>query len=199
MHHISRLIIAIPIAILVLVVYIKMAFPNQLAMATSASGSFYQKPLPTPKKLDKTSDFVSFDIIKPRTCEYKNKELVTKVYIQNNTISASLTQEDGIKRLLLLDDCLYIWQEGKFSGQQICGMNQYIKLFHTYSPLLSPNAMMSMVPGFESMGGSGSKDILSNIMSSCVDGIGDEHKFILPNDIQFEEISLQQAQKSMHE
>lgn len=198
MHHLPRFIIAIPIAVMVLVVYIKMAFPNQFRMlASSRSGnqiasvdtSEYsrQEAVPAPQKTDP----VSFDIVKPRTCEYKNEGLIAKVYIQKSKVSATITQEDGIKNIMLLNDCVHIWKQGEFSGQQICGVSQYLGLFQMYSSFLSPDSIMSMVPGL------GGGDTLSSVLSSCVDGAVDESEFILPNGITFKESSPEQAKESI--
>ncbi|MDA1316726.1 MAG: hypothetical protein O3B87_01725 [bacterium] len=204
MHNLPRLIVAIPIAILVLGVYVKMAFPNQLRMLTSSqsdnlisseSASEYsqQESIPAPH----TSDPVSFDIVKPRTCEYKSDGINAQVFVQNNKVSATITQEGEVKRIMLLDDCAHIWQEGEFTGQQICGVSQYLELFQTYSSFLSPDMLIGMIPGLDEGTEIGSGDILSRVLNSCVDGAVDESKFILPKNINFEKTSPEQAQEVM--
>ena len=180
MHHVPRIIIAIPIAVMVLVVYIKMAFPTQFSMLTSSqprssissNTSEYteEESLPSPQK----SDPVSFDIVKPRICEYAHEGLTAKVYIQNSKVSATITQKDGIQNVMLINDCAHIWKEGESSGQQICGISQYLGLFQTYSS---------------------SGDMLSNVLNSCVEGPVNEDEFVLPTGITFKESSPEQAQQ----
>ena len=178
-----------------------MAFPTQFSMLTSSqprssissNTSEYteEESLPAPQK----SEPVSFDIVKPRTCEYANEGLTAKVYIQNSKVSATITQKDGIQNVILINDCAHIWKEGESSGQQICGISQYLGLFQTYSSFLSPSMIISMIPGLGGMGARGSGDMLSSVLSSCVDGAIDEQKFVVPTDITFKESSPEQAQQ----
>ncbi len=203
MHNLPRIIIAIPIAVIVLVVYIKMAFPNQLRMLTSTRSESLlsgnptataenQESIPVPQK----SEPVSFDIVKPRTCEYSNEALTAYVFIQNSKVSATITQKDGIKNIVLLHDCVHIWQEGESSGQQICGVSQYLGLFQTYSSFLSPSMITSMIPGLSGIGARGSGDMLSSVLNSCVDGSVDEREFVLPTNVIFKESSPGEVQES---
>ena len=193
MHHVPRIIIAIPIAVIVVVVYIKMAFPTQFSMLTSSqprssissNTSEYteEESLPAPQK----SDPVSFDIVKPRICEYAHEGLTAKVYIQNSKVSATITQKDGIQNVILINDCAHIWKEGESSGQQICGISQYLGLFQTYSSFLSPSMIISMIPGLGGMGARGSGDMLSNVLNSCVEGPVNEDEFVLQTGVTFKE------------
>ncbi|TRZ51308.1 hypothetical protein D4R99_04580 [bacterium] len=132
---ISKAVIVIPIAVVIISLFLKFGQPKT-GLTLPAGRQVNQTPtMIIPSKIPiaqiKQNNSFKFDLIGPIVCNnlfIKDK----KVFYKNN--------QDNY---LLNGDCLYQWQTGKFSGEKKCGLSVYINLAKSYSGLLNINDLVN--------------------------------------------------------
>lgn len=200
MHNLPKAIIAIPAALLFVTVYLWMAFPTQFkylvsnqsdSQFVSQSAQYTKEQSIAPPKAMIPADL---DLQTPRTCLYKSENLNIKASIAHGQGSARITDEIKTNRLILSEDCLYIWEENEFTGTKLCGISQYISLYRSFSSLFSPDMFASILPMLSSQTGTNSMSMITDILASCIEGPVNQAEFTIPAQIIFKEGSVKEIE-----
>jgi len=121
----SRIIIILPVIIVVFAILLKMAKTDNSVIES--------KIIPIPTTTQRVSPSIVptntiFDLQGPLTCFFQTKETSWSAIIQKRVIVATASDKIKITYYLMKDDCLYIWEKQKYSGEKICGVGQFISI-----------------------------------------------------------------------
>ena len=133
-HLISRFIIVFPIVIVIFAVFLKFNSGKSQQM-----GFLKYESTPTPTKaqnlLDSLKDnktatpSAKYNLTGPLVCTFSTNDSTINAYIKDKKISLTVKKENEVQNFLLNGDCLYIWKEGIYSGEKICGISDKIGIF----------------------------------------------------------------------
>lgn len=173
MHFLSRFTIIIPIIVVVVALILKF---------NTAS---YKQPdleitsVPTinniPKNNSNNNNSIStlsanLNLKGPLVCNFSAKEATVTAYIKDKKVSAQVNDNKKINNYLMRDDCVYMWNEGNFSGEKICGIGTYIGIIEGLmsSNLMDFQTLFKTLTQFNS-GSSSSflKNNFTDVLSSC--------------------------------
>lgn len=186
-HFFSRFTIIFPIVIVIIAIFLKLTSGN------SQQKSFKEYSLtPTTTKSQNLQDSLSisekstpsarFNLTGPLSCSFSTKSSVIKAYIKDKKIFITMDKKNVVNNYLLNGDCAYIWKNGIYSGEKICGISQQVSIVEGLlsSGFIDPNLIFSgLGKVFELPDIGGSQDVLKSAMSSCKN---EE----IPNSVQFE-------------
>lgn len=120
----------------------------------------------------------SFNLKGPFVCQMKEKEATISAYVKNERI---FVKKGNAQNFLLREDCLYLWETGKYSGERICGLSQYLGIVR----------QISQFSGFIDKFAQGSqlseqKESIKTLLNACrKEEIKDEKLFEFPKNILF--------------
>ncbi len=174
-HTVSRYIVILPAILIVVAIFFKLTGNNssQLGVreyAPSITPSAMNNILGNLNNSKEASPAVKFNLTGPLTCSFATKDDKVDAYIKDKKILIKREEENIVKNYLLNGDCGYIWKQGTYSGEKICGISQQVAIVDGLlsSGFLDPNTI------FENLGKmlnlpttNNSQDTLKLALSSC--------------------------------
>lgn len=192
-HFFSRILIFIPIGILIAGIMIRLNQTNKLIISSNES----KKAVITqnPSTVAVTPN-VQLNLQGPFVCQFSTPDATVSAYIKNKNVSAHIQMKTEISRLLLSNDCVYIWKPTESVGQKICGLSPYISLLGTLpiNGLLSGGISSGMMANLNIMPISvpiKAADIASLINSCKKQDVQDMSVFTMPKNVTFKEQKMQ--------
>jgi len=196
MQTLPKVIIAIPIVIVFLAVFLKIG-DNKAEDYTSQ----ILQPLPTQKTVDPISTINSFsglsgqdkkiDLTGPYVCSYKDQKTDVDLQIENKQIYGKTIKDSKENYLLVKGDCLYTWTKGKNTGLKVCQIGQYLSIFEMASSFMSSDtlfsSMLSMVPNLNI-----SEDSVVALVNSCEKKEVEKTNFVIPKGVIFKTATVDQ-------
>lgn len=140
----------------------------------------------------------NLNLIGPFICGFKDKDMSVDFQIKNKNIFGKIDKNNIENNFLIKDDCLYTWETGKYRGEKICEIGQYLSIFELASSFMSSDAlfstMLGAVPNMNI-----SEQGISTLVNSCKKNEVDTKNFILPENIIFKTGSLEQIGKQLND
>ncbi len=169
-HFVSKMVIVIPIVIIIFALILRF---NQ---KEDYSKKIIPSPTVVPTKTSVITPSFKLDLVGPLVCQINEKTASVSAFIKDKKVFATKREKDKVDYFLLIDDCFYWWEKGKYSGQKICGVGFYLSYFEEFSRL----------------GSMGMGDLnLSSLLSSCQkQEIKDETIFNLPQNVLFKNMNF---------
>ncbi len=182
-HFISRFVIVVPIIVVVAAIFIKFGSPDYKSYSVSL-------PTPTAKlAVSSANTNIKIDLKGPFICKFSSKDATISAFIKDKKISTKFVEKNLAQNYLLKDDCLYIWNEGSFSGEKTCGLTNYVNLAESLisSNLLDINTIFNYLNKFGETPSLMKNPVdLKNLLNSCKkEEITDVKIFELPNNVLF--------------
>jgi len=87
---------------------------------------------PTLKKKNSDQLKIDFDLKGPLMCLFPANNASVSAYIKDKKIKIILEKKGNNSYFLVNNDCLYQWQEDKFTGTKNCGINHYLNLMASF-------------------------------------------------------------------
>lgn len=137
--YISRTVIIIPVVVIFFGLFIFAKEKNaQLKVLNAQQKPTTQKvatnaPKTISSQATASSERIVFSLQGPLVCQYQSNEASMSALIKNKKVIATNKVGKKASNYLLVDECLYIWEEGNNTGRKICELSQYIKMFETLS------------------------------------------------------------------
>jgi len=135
---------------------------------------------------NKTAQLKSINYNLPVRCEMANTESSISAQLEGTSLTATIQTKSEIKKVIVMDDCVFIWIEKEQKGRKQCGIGQYISIGKQLLEmgLATPETINSMA---SQMGKSLPID-LGTVLKSCknVKEIKKE-VFMVPVNIKFSE------------
>lgn len=190
-HITSRLIIIFPLVIILLALVLKFGQKTEnkgYKQVLPSSTIKYNKPNFIDILKANSSPSARLNLKGPFICQLNTSTSSLSAYIKNKKISGNLAEKGKVTHTLFTDDCLYLWQEGNYSGERICGLSSYVNLAET---LLSMNLVdfgqiLSRLNQFDSSLSALSKNDAKSFINSCKkEEIVSDSIFILPKNVLF--------------
>ena len=122
----------------------------------------------------------------PVRCEMANTESSISAQLEGTSLTAIIQTKAEVKKILVVDDCMYTWIEKEKKGGKKCGVGQYISIGKQLlgSGLATPETINSMI---SQMGKSSPFD-LGTILKSCKNSKEiKKEMFAVPKNIKFSE------------
>lgn len=177
----SKAIIVIPIAVLIIALVMKY---NQQPQTKNIFPT-PAKVLPTVKP---TTEKINFDLKGPLICQGKIDEASVSAYIKNKNIKIVIDKDRERENILVAGDCFYNWEKGDFSGKRICGLSSLLSVAETMAGFGGFNAgfLFSQLNNF----GVNTKIAtdqakIADLVNTCKKEIIDDKVFIVPTNILF--------------
>ncbi|PJC30441.1 hypothetical protein CO051_05685 [Candidatus Roizmanbacteria bacterium CG_4_9_14_0_2_um_filter_39_13] len=202
LHPFIKATIAIPVAIIVLAIFIQTSTTDRrVANTTQRSIPEQYEPQNTtqtsPENLLNTFSGgwkSKVDLEGPSICAYSNENIQIHAQIKNKNVTAQVEQNGKKNKYVLKEDCLYSWIDTQKSGLKVCELGQYISMFGMFSFFISPDMIMSSISGLNpSM--PVSQDVIQGVLSSCKDMDVKDTAFNIPKSIQFTQGTLSDLQQ----
>jgi len=180
----SRVVIIFPVVIVFIAILLKIFQSDAGVIKSKITPTITQSALPSIVPSNNIMDLKG-----PSTCLFQSKEASWSAFIQNRMVLAVANEKTKTTYHLLKDDCLYIWEKQKYSGEKMCGISQFLSigegLFNSgfmnenmFGMLLSQSKINLPLP-FQF------KDI-QKIISTCKQsGVFPLSQFELPNKVLF--------------
>ncbi|OGK43420.1 hypothetical protein A3B40_01410 [Candidatus Roizmanbacteria bacterium RIFCSPLOWO2_01_FULL_37_16] len=177
LQTISRATIIIPIIIVVLAILFKL---TDAGVQQKSFLEYNLKPTPTQTQIrdglnvfKKATGSAKFNLTGPLHCSFSTDTAVLSADIRDKKIYLKVDEKKEIQNYLLSGDCLYIWKQGSYSGEKICGISKQVAMIEGLlsSNILDPNFIFSnlnRVLPIPSVGKS--KNPLSSLLNSCSKG-----------------------------
>ncbi len=168
-HIVSRVIIIVPIAVVIIGLILKFQ-QNPVISPQTISISPTVVPSPVP-----TAVSVQIDLTGPWVCQFSSPDATVSAFIKNKQIAVKIQSNKQTNNIVLNGDCLYHYLQGAYSGEKTCGIGTYLNL-------LDNNMLKSIVPqGIPFDMGS-----LKKSLDSCrKEAITDDSVFAVPKNILF--------------
>ena len=142
------------------------------------------------------ADSVKIDLVGPWICEYKAEGVQVSVKVFQKNASVKLIQEKVDTRIVFKDGMLYRWEQGSSKGVTVPGLGQYVGMIEMFSAFLTPDMIVSALPGVV-QSGSISKEQMVALKESCIKKEVSMDAFKIPSNVKFEETNAPQMQEEM--
>lgn len=193
-HSVSRFILVIPIIVVVIAIFLKLTDG-----ATQQKGFKEYSLTPTPTKSqniidslnmsNKSTPSAKFNLVGPLTCSFTAESANVNAYVKAKKIYIKMDEKNILSNYLLNGDCVYIWKNGIYSGEKVCGISQQVSIVEGLlaSGFLDPNMIFGSLSKLFNLPSVGdSQDILESAMSSCKnEEIPASIKFDIPKNVLF--------------
>lgn len=190
----SKVIIVVPIVVVVVALFLKF---NQSVPSKSKQKTNDISVIPTLKPVQNQALRVTgspFNLTGPLFCTVKTEESTVSAYIKDKKVLVNNVGKDMTNHILLSGDCVYNWEAGKYSGEKLCGVGQYVNLFTQFSQfgLVGTNSISSMIEQFGGSAKLGSREAdLKNLLNACqTKEIEDMKIFEVPGNVLFRNKSV---------
>ncbi len=181
-HGFSKIAIFIPLVIMV------------IALATRfghRSGRLSQENISSPATIKMISSVpglinLKINLTGPLNCDISYGSDEAKIYIKNKNVKAILTKKDQKELFLLQEDCLYQWNDGKYTGVKTCSLKPIVDIASLF-PLDLKTIMQFVKSG--NLGGFGETKTagidINKVNSLCKKEAVLDSNFVLPATILF--------------
>jgi hypothetical protein len=125
----AKIALFIPLAILIIGLFLRLAENKTIKqdlVLISPTATIKKSITPTPSK-------IKIDLEGPFICQINTSEASISAFIEKQKVFAQLQEKEAVKNYLLSGDCLYSWEEKKYTGEKICGLGQYLPLLNNLS------------------------------------------------------------------
>ncbi|MDH7476105.1 MAG: hypothetical protein QHH09_01375 [Microgenomates group bacterium] len=128
----------------------------------------------------------------PISCRLETAEGTISAFIKDEKFLVQLPENNKKKTILFKDDCIYIWEEGRYSGEKKCGLKQYLDFFKKLN-LLNTIKLDSIIgflnPLFDQTLTSSQEALIKRVINRCQkEEKINEKIFYLPANILFKAI-----------
>ena len=199
-HTISRYIVILPVILIVIAIFFKLTGNNsssQLGLKEYASAITPTGVNNILKSLDKAkeaSPAVKFNLTGPLSCSFATKDDKVNAYVKDKKILIKREEENITNNYLLNGDCGYIWKQGSYSGEKICGISQQVVIVDGLlsSGFLDPSMVFENIGKMFSLSTkNNSQDTLKLALSSCKnETVPSSVKFDVPRSVLFKNSTL---------
>ncbi|MBI2051728.1 hypothetical protein HYT33_03130 [Candidatus Roizmanbacteria bacterium] len=187
-HHISRLVVIIPLVVIALALIFK----------PSEKNSPRQEDFISPTPLLNQKNTILSDILKGGSyaCRFNTPDGKSKTtaLIRDKDIFVENVKKKETDYLLVKKDCVYTWEKGRYSGEKICGLAPYFSTIESLSDLNVVNIDSLISSVLEFGGGGASKEAeatAKNLISTCrKKEIKDTSLFEIPKGVLFKNRQL---------
>jgi hypothetical protein len=193
-YSLSKITIVVPIIIILVALFV---FMNRRFAATKTMSNSFISPTSLP--VENSSLFNSLlqqnstnegklDLKGPYYCIYGTKTSTISAYIKNLSIYAEQNSLNSQNNFLLNGDCFYIWQKGKFSGEKLCGISQFMPMINMFSNIgISIDNLFNYLPLNDLLKDKQfiSKEEIDKFVKSCKKQEIDDLIFEVPRQILF--------------
>ena len=199
-HTVSRYIVLAPVVLIVMALFLKLNSNN-----SSQLGYREYVLTPTPRlvqnnlgKLNTTkpsSPAAKFNLQGPLICSFTTEENNIQAYVKDKKMVIRKEEKNIQKNYLLNGDCVYMWQEGVYTGEKICGVSQQVSLVDGLlsSGLLSPDIIFNNLSKVLNIPqANNSEDVLKSALTSCKnESIPKTVRFDVPKNVLYKNSSLE--------
>ena len=192
----SRVALVIPVAAVIIALAMRYHVFDRNEPVLPATKQIAQAALPTPA----ISSTASAVISSPRSlnfsgdivCGYGDIEASISALKKNNNILFRKKTRKGTGNYLVNGDCLYVWEQGAYGGQKVCGIGQYVGMAQSLfsSGLIDVNTFMKFLPQGLSAAPTGtvSAPNINALLATCVNReVSDPKIFEVPKYVVFVE------------
>ncbi|MFA9288991.1 MAG: hypothetical protein ACEQSA_03875 [Weeksellaceae bacterium] len=187
MHTVGKFSIALPLMIMVFALVFatrpKPVVRQNLSLTPTVSMNSSAQEAST------TAD-IKIDLKGPLNCAYKTSTQQIKVAIKDEQVAATIVEQTTKRFIIRAGDCVYLWNDKEFTGQKICGVNQYASMFGMVSslPFFKPEMLLTMLNQMSDKPEVASVSQLpfAAVMKQCKKSEVDTAVFNLPTNITFE-------------
>lgn len=127
-HIASKIIVVIPVIIVIAALILKFNQKESYSQKTT----FLSKNTPI-KIIPSVTPAVKFDLIGPLICQIGDDQSSISAYIKDKKIFVSKEEKNKVNYFLINNDCLYMWEKGKYSGEKFCGIASYLSYLENFS------------------------------------------------------------------
>jgi len=125
----AKIVFFVPLVIIIIGLFLKLS-QNQIEKKDLVLIS----PTPTTKKLiTPTGSKIKIDLEGPFVCQINTKEATLSAFIEKQKIFIQFKEKEAVKNYLFSGDCVYSWEEKKYTGEKICGLGQYFSFINNLS------------------------------------------------------------------
>lgn len=124
-YYSSKIILLVPFILIIFGLIIRFNQNNEKNIIRQEENLI---PTPTIVLSPKIKKTTSFNLQGPLFCQLTNKDASISAYIKDKKIFAKVVKKEGQENFLVKEDCLYLWQEGQYTGEKICGIGRYLNL-----------------------------------------------------------------------
>ena len=198
-HLISRYIIFIPIILIVIAIFLKLTGNNSAQLGTreygpSVTPASVNNILSNLDKAKESSPSVKFNLTGPLTCSFSTKDDSVNAYVKDKKILIKREEENIVKNYLLNSDCVYLWKQGTYSGEKICGISQQVAIVDGLlsSGFIDPSTVFgNLSKMFNLSTVNNSQDTMKLALSSCKnETVPNSVKFDVPRNVLFKNSTL---------
>lgn len=128
-------------------------------------------------------DEKQLDIMKPIKCAFTNKESSYSAQMKDDSISLSVRENEKVTKVVVVNDCVYRWEEGMGVGTKRCGVGTALKVG---KQLVSTGLVKidTILPYMQKLGISSSP--IQDPTRSCSNtNTIDDRQFDVPKNVQF--------------
>lgn len=137
-HILSRVIIVFAGVVLLVGVIIRFN-QNKPRNQSDEINTTSVKLLPTQGQIKIATKASELNLNGPLVCNFSSPESTLSAYIKDKKIKGEMKVNLITNNFLINGDCVYIWQQGKFTGNKVCGISKYVGLVENFSWLGLPN------------------------------------------------------------
>ncbi len=173
-HIISRFIIVIPIATVIIALIIKFNQPAVVSpQKIAVSPTIVSSPSPVVTQIDLTG---------PWSCQFSSAAATIAAFIKDKKIAAAIQNGKQTNNIIINGDCFYSYMQGAYSGEKVCGISTYLNLFNVLPLNMLDNNLLKNV-GFNLP--LNINDLKKGLNSCRKEAIKDESIFDVPKNILF--------------
>jgi hypothetical protein len=125
----AKIVLFVPLVILIIGLFLRLAENKTIKqdlVLVSPTVTIKKSITPTPSK-------IKIDLEGPFVCQINTSEASISAFIEKQKVFAQLQEKEAVKNYLLSGDCLYSWEEKKYTGEKICGLGQYFPWLNNFS------------------------------------------------------------------
>ncbi len=125
----SKIIVIIPIGIILIALFMQLSRKSFTLSSRQISITPKAASLPVPSVTVNASSTIQSILSGPLICMFSSKDATVSAYIKSQKVQATLEQKKSTVDIILVDDCIHIWERQKTSGTKICGLGSYLTIF----------------------------------------------------------------------
>jgi len=127
----AKIVLFIPLVILIIGLFLRLTenktIKQDLALI-SPTATIKKSITPTVSK-------IKIDLEGPFVCQINTSEASISAFVEKQKVFVQLQEKEAVKNYLFSGDCLYSWEEKKYTGEKICGLGQYLPLLNNLTSL----------------------------------------------------------------
>lgn len=196
-YYLPRLISAVAIVVLIL--------GFSLKLTSSETDQVRKNWIPTPvvtkglkpdlqglQKQLVSSDEAGIDLNGPWICSYSDKKTQAEVFIKDKKLFARIKKRKGKSFILAKGNCIYLWEEEKYSGNKVCdaGISLYMDIINRLLSLkiINPKELISILSPTENKLVASDGGKVNQLVNLCKKKNFPNSRFDLPKRVLFKKI-----------